>query len=194
MENEHPQEKSQDPTHLPRAKKSFMTSKVTFLLAGILLLGIGLLGGYSLRGNNQTSPTPTPMQQISPTDKPITTIQPASPSVSPSGTKTPVDWLTYKNNKYGFEIMYPKTYQALDDKDSLYGWPNGVVLLYNGGQSYDIAIEAWDTQAEYEAKYNQSQGNFNIIVKKIGNKYITILSSTDEPENAGIIATFKITK
>jgi len=113
-----------------------------------------------------------------------------SPSVTPSPTEVHMDWLTYTNTTYGFAIMYPKTYQALTDKDSLSGWPNAIVILYNGGQAYDVVIEKWNTEEEYKAKY--PQGAYTYIVNKIMDKYITVTSFTNEPDNKGILSTFKV--
>src|SRR5574342_484413 len=100
MESEHPQEKPQEqPTTLSHVKKAVMTHKAAFLIIGIAILVIGLLGGYLLRGNIQTTsptPTPEPTQQISPSEKPTSQ---ASPSASPTGAEKS-DWSTYKNNKY----------------------------------------------------------------------------------------------
>jgi hypothetical protein len=118
--------------------------------------------------------------------------------VSPTSINTPVStpksnlptsWTTYTNQEFGFAISYPPSYKALTDQQNLYGWPNGIVLIYNGGQSYDLVIEHWDTQDEYENKYkNQS----NITVKKIGNSYITMLNANFENEIDQIIDTFEI--
>lgn len=100
-------------------------------------------------------------------------------------------WKVYTSEKYGFEISYPDTYQALDDQQNLYGWPNGVVLFYNGGQAYDIAIQAWDSEADYQKAYPTS--NFDLAVHEVRGKFITILNSTQEPQNPEIISTFKVT-
>jgi hypothetical protein len=110
------------------------------------------------------------------------------PSPAPT-SNIPSGWETYTNQEYGFEISYPSSYKALTDRENLYGWPNGIVLIYGGGQSYDLVIEHWSTQSEYENKYkNQS----NITIKKIGNLYISLLNNNFEPEVDEIIKTFKI--
>jgi len=101
-------------------------------------------------------------------------------------------WLRYENSEYGFAISFPETYQALDDEENLYGWPNGVVLIYNGGQAYDIAIEAWDSEGEYLAMYPADNPNYDYQVEQIGDKYLTILDATKEEGNAEVIATFEV--
>ena len=117
--------------------------------------------------------TNTPMP--APTDKPQAPI--------------PDGWLTYQNAQYGFEIFYPPEFQVLDDQDSLYGWPNAVVLLYNGGQSYDIAIQVWDSPADLDANYpNEAR----IQTVNVNGKIISLFDITQQPENAAVIATFKL--
>jgi hypothetical protein len=165
----------------------FHKSRVFVLIPMMMLL-------FAACGNvTQTQqPEATQTVKVSPvvTSEPSTTVG-QSPVVTPSSTNIHMDWLTYTNATYGFEIMYPKTYQALTDKDSLYGWPKAIAVLYNGGQAYDIVIEAWDTEEEYKGKYGQ--GNYTFIVNKIRDKYITVTSFTDDADNKGIIETFKIT-
>ena len=124
--------------------------------------------------------TPTPMPTV---------YGPSTPTPTPSSQQT------YTNTKYGFQISYPPSYKALDDQTNLYGWPKAVVLFYKGGQSYDIAVEVWDTQAEYLSKYpNGKNMGKDITVKQIGNKYITLTDFTFAPDNAAIIASFKLTQ
>jgi len=103
-------------------------------------------------------------------------------------TAAPDDWLTYQNTQYGFEISYPPEYQVLEDSDSLSGWPNAVVLFYNGGQSYDIAIQVWDSQADLDANFpNEAR----IQTVSANGKTVSLFDVTQEPENAAVIATFR---
>lgn len=161
--------------------KGFVSFFVVILLL-IVFVGVVAIayffGSGKLQWNGgKQNPSPTPTLIASSPPIPTPTVKPG--------------WKVYKSEKYGFEISYPNTYQALDDKNNLYGWPKGVVLLYNGGQAYDIAIEAWDNPSEYQSKYPSEA---NLTVRKIGGKYITILDSTQEEGNAEVISTFKATK
>ena len=131
------------------------------------------MGNPAAEPTNPPTPTNTPMP--APPDNP----QPAVPD----------GWLTYQNTQYGFEISYPPEFQVLDDQDSLYGWPNAVVLLYNGGQSYDIAIQVWDSPADLDANYpNEAR----IQTVNVNGKIISLFDITQQPENAAVIATFKL--
>ncbi|MCR4264516.1 MAG: hypothetical protein NUV98_07445 [Candidatus Roizmanbacteria bacterium] len=100
-------------------------------------------------------------------------------------------WETYKNEKYGFEISYPDSYEALDSQDDLYGYPNGVLLLYTGGQAYDVVIEVWDTKSEYETNYGPRISDVTVV--ESNGKFITLLNNTQEPEIEQIIASFTLT-
>jgi len=110
----------------------------------------------------------------------VTPIPVASPVVS--GT-------VYKNDTYGFSLIYDKPFKLQTSKDDLYGYPHGVALLYAGGQSYDIIIEAWDTQAAYEKAYGPRTSE--LVIKKINNKFITLLNNNNTPEAKKIIDSFK---
>ena len=161
-------------------KKGF--TKIVLLIS-LVLVSIAFAYYY---GTQQKKPAEI---ILSPTTQPQQTIPPTLPSQTPI-SNVPNDWKTYTNDQYDFEISYPPTYKALTDKENLYGWPNGIVLIYDGGQSYDLAIERWDNQSEYENKYkNQS----NITIKRIGNIYLTLLNTNSETEVDQIIQTFTLT-
>jgi hypothetical protein len=126
----------------------------------------------------QTQPTSTP------TIKPVETlISTATPSATPK-----TGWKIYKNDQFGFEFSYPDKYKVLTDKENLYGWPKAILLLYKGGQSYDMPVEVWDTETEYKQKYG---ANYEFTVFKVNGKFITLLNQNKDAEVAEIIKTFK---
>lgn len=116
----------------------------------------------------------------------IKTVTVTSPSVATSKN----DLSTYKNDKYGFQISYPASFKALDSKDDLLAYPKGVLLLYAGGQAYDVIIEVWDTKSEYEKEYEFRLSDVATVVKS-KDKFITVFNNTNHPENAAIIASLK---
>lgn len=129
---------------------------------------------YPQESEIPVSATPTPIIVATPTSSPNVII--------------PTGWKTYKNTQYGFEISYPSNYQVLTDANSLYGWPKAVALIYDGGQSYDLAIEYWNTEAECMTKYKNQN---NLTIKKIGNYYISLVNTNFEAEVDKMIQTFK---
>lgn len=162
-------------------QKGFST--IATILIFLVILGLlGTAAAYFLGSLNHPEAPPIPPPPPEPPIKPTITESLSPPAVS-SG------WQTYQNQKYGFAISYPEDYQALDDQENLYGYPQGVVLLYQGGQAYDIIIEVWDNQSDYEGKYASRIAD--LTVKKIGQKFLTLLDNTQETENNAVIATFK---
>lgn len=124
-------------------------------------------------------------------NSPTASQQPTSINTqAPSPTTNPYpDWETYTNQEYGFEFSYPPEYEALDSENDLYGWPNAVVLLYQGGQAYDIPIEIWDNQSDYQGKYQNRLSELE--VKQINSKYVTFLNNTDNQYFDEIINSFQ---
>ena len=116
-----------------------------------------------------------------------------TPTAIPTQTPTPTvdptaNWQTYKNIEIGFEIKHPNEYKQVEDT---YGWPNAILLLYKGGQSYDLVVELWDSKTEYLTKYN-NEPITRLVAKQVGEKFVTFLNINDNIEVASIIETFKI--
>ena len=164
-------------------KKGFVFGVTITLLILLSVAGAYFLGSQNKKATENYISTSETI--ISPTEQPQPTIEEVEKS------NVPADWLTYKNEKYGFEISYPENYKALDDEENLYGWPNALVLIYGGGQSYDLPIEVWNSTSEYKSKYPNAD---NLIVEKVGDKYITLMNMNYEEEVDKIIETFTLSE
>jgi len=183
-----------------------MSEKGFIGIALILLISLVVVGGgiYSFLKQGKglevkiTSVSPTPAEKractleakICPDGTSVGRVPPSC-EFAPCPTSVPSarpGWNVYTNEKYGFEISYPEGYKALDDKENLYGWKNGVVLLYKGGQSYDLAIQVWESKDSYEKEYKSAP---NLTVKEVGGKFITLLNTNFNEEVDDIIETFR---
>lgn len=168
-------------------------TNVILAIVIVLLLGVAALLVYQNlqlqqliknKPENQTEIEETvemPTQEATISATPI-------PSPIPT-TSVPAGWQIYKNQKYGFQIAYPPKYKALTDKENLYGWPNAVALIYSGEQSYDLPIEVWNSESEYQSKYKNEP---NLVVKKVNGKFITLLNANQSIEVKQIIETFSV--
>lgn len=169
-----------------------MNSKMKFLGVG-LIIGL-LVAMFWPLGKQQTEvPENSPQEemQASPTAESLAEGDGENfdqTVVSKIEDIIPEDWQTYESDEYGFEISYPEDYEALDDEDNLYGWPEGVVLFSSGGQSYDLAIEIWDNATDYLEKY---QGESNLVAKKYEDKFITLYNTNGTEEVNEMMETFR---
>lgn len=113
-------------------------------------------------------------------------------SVAPSATPTQVfnDGLTYTNDAYKFKLNYEAPYRVLTSKDDLYGYPNGIALIYAGGQAYDVIVEVWNSKAAYESEYAGRLSELKVI--ESAGKFITFLNNTSSAENQEIIDSVKM--
>ncbi|KKR62769.1 hypothetical protein A2210_00775 [Candidatus Woesebacteria bacterium RIFOXYA1_FULL_40_18] len=152
----------------------------------LIIVMITVVGVIAFFLGKQLSSPKTQTPSASPTPTPEITSTPTSTSI-PNPTKP--GWKIYKNEQYGFEFSYPASYKVLTDSENLYGWPKAILLLYKGGQSYDMAVEIWNTEAEYKAKYLDTS-TFSVFETKDG-KFITLLNANKESQVSEIVATFK---
>jgi hypothetical protein len=108
--------------------------------------------------------------------------------VAEEGDAATTGMQVYTNAEYGFELSYPDVCEAMDDATNLYGWTNGIVLFYCGGQAYDVAVEVWDSLAEYEAKYPDEE----FVGAELAGQYVSVVDITNEPQNTDILASFEV--
>lgn len=162
----------------------------------LVILVIGISVGFAYYYGTQKGKEKPGAESVTESPKEVTETLSQIPSptetTTPAATPTsnlPIGWQIYTNKQYGFEISYPEKYKVLTDKESMYGWEKAVALIYGGGQSYDLAIEAWTTEAEYQKKYDSTYKN--VVVKKVGNFYITLLNTNYDSKVDEIIETFK---
>jgi len=158
------------------------------LLVVIIILLSGFFGYYYLQDNYQVTKKSDSEVSLIPT--PTVPVlnginEEKEESIIPAG------WVTYTNQEYRFEISFPSTYRALTDANNLYGWPNGVVLIYDGGQSYDLVIETWNSKTEVDNKYKDQT---NVTINKVGVYYLSLLNQNYDSEVDQIINTFSILK
>lgn len=161
----------------------------TLVIVLILLVALGVIGLLVYQNMQLKKKVATPAPQP-------TTFASIAPTLAPTKAPTPTaslkpGWKLYQNSQYKFEFSHPAEYKILTDSENLYGWPKAILLLYKGGQSYDMPVEIWNTEAEYKAKYTDSS-NLNVF-KTTGGKFITLLNANNDPEVDEIISTFKFT-
>lgn len=165
-----------------------MIYKILLPILVVALLAVIWIGGGSalLKKNTSVTPTSQPIATLAP----ATSVPTLTPTAKTAGPTVPAGWQTYTNTQYGFTISFPANFKALTDKESLYGWPNAIALIYGGGQAYDITIEVWTTEAEYKTKYPGE----TLAVYQLNGKFLTIADQTKSAINTAIIATFKLNK
>ena len=155
------------------------------LLIGLLVVVCAGFAFYYGTQNGWFTRTAAPTETQEPTRVTPTVSVTATPTSMPT-TSIPKGWSTFTSDKYGFSISFPPRYKALTDKENMYGWPKAVVLIYGGGQSYDLVIEHWSSMAEYEKVYKNET---RTSVRKIGVNYISFFNMNSVAEVDEIIET-----
>jgi len=154
---------------------------VIIIILVVALVAIGFLVIQNMRLKKQVEVVPSSSPSAQMTDQ----------TPSPSPTLMP-GWKLYQNSEYNFEFSHPAEYKVLTDSENLYGWPHAILLLYKGGQSYDLAVEIWGSEAEYKANYSDTS-DLTVFKTKDG-KFVTLLNNNGDPKVAEIISTFKLSK
>ena len=134
-----------------------------------------------------------PEPSLVPVEPKITKITPTvakADAIPRPAVQVPEGWMIYTNEDLGFSFAYPDNYSVLTDEDNLYGWENGVLLIYDGGQSYDIVVQIWDSIEEPESIYGNRMVDAAVFEK--GGQIITVFDITKEADNATIISTFQV--
>ena len=153
----------------------------------LIFLTVGAAIGFLVYQNTQLKKQViAPLPSVRPVTASIVP-SPSAPSPTPSPSASPIPavkagWKIYKNTQYGFEFSYPEAYKVLTDSENLYGWPKAILLLYKGGQSYDLSVEVWDS----------AKPDYDLSVKTKSGKFIALKNLNSDPEVAEIIATFKL--
>jgi hypothetical protein len=119
-----------------------------------------------------------------------TATAPAAEETAAPIPPAPAGWLTYENATYGFYFYHPAEFEVLTDEATLYGWENAILLLYNGGQSYDIAVQIWESMEEMNTFYGEEGERLHAF--PLGTQILSIMNITNEADSEAIIESLTI--
>ncbi len=89
----------------------------------------------------------------------------------------------------GFSLRHPENYKTATDS----AWKNSSIILYTGGQVYDLVVQVWNTEDEYKKFFGETySGLENMTIQKVGNKIVTLLNQNNSEEVDKIIQSFKV--
>lgn len=157
----------------------------TFVVVTAVLVVVIAGAVMMLSGQSQTG------VWVSPAGTPLTSTAPrvvATPGLEEEVVGVPEDWLEYMDNTYGFEFAYPPEYEVLTDEEDLYGWENGVALLYGGGQAYDLAVQVWESEEELNSSFETSAYEPQTV--EVGGRLFTLTNLNDNEELEAVADTF----
>lgn len=164
---------------LPSKSNNFLIT----LLSILLLISCIIAGFFAYQTQKLAKESTAYSVQIKQTRTPI-----AEPALDST-----VGWKTYTNEIHSFSLKYPEPFEVLTDKKNLYGWEHALALFYGGGQSYDLAIEIWNSEAEYKQKYKSTNDNLTVHQTNNG-KYLTLSNINNDPQINQVINTFTLNK
>ncbi len=144
-------------------------------LGAIVLIGLGLLGGYFLFANKNLTNSQIPLQRIA-----------ASPTITqqPSQTENQTaNWQTYRNNKYFYSIKYPNQLKTEDRMAGQTSYDPNTLQIFSSDTNIVFTVQVLtsantsDLKTYVETIKNQNSTNANV---KIG----TITQTTIDNQNA----------
>lgn len=132
-------------------------SKITLFIIALLVLG-AMVYSVALKKSPPITVQPTPSSTVMPTPIPTPTL---SPTPTPSA-KNP-GWLIYRNEKYGFELEYPKNFleqtTTIDSGKNVLSLSSDLAtfeivgLMVSDNKNYDFSsinsFKEWHSKSEY---------------------------------------------
>jgi hypothetical protein len=146
-----------------------------------LSLSLIFFCGCAVRGNQFGLPEPQAQFNM-----------PSPIKETPESSDIPAGWKLYTDPEYGFSFSTPAGYSILTDKENLSGWDNAILLIYNDGQTYDIAVQVWDTREELEKYFSNRIAHVTLFEKS--GKLLSVFDVSSEADNTQIIATFRMNR
>lgn len=159
-------------------KQSF--NPMVLISIGLLLALALVFAYYALSSKKMIQTKPSESSSPLPSPEAVVAVQPQANG----------ELQTYVNEQFGFSFSYPKKYRATVDKT---GWPKAVVILYDGGQSYNLVVEVAQSAAEYQ-DLNVTNGIGETIVKSEEDLFIVMRNLNSDPEISQVIESFRFVR
>lgn len=98
-------------------------------------------------------------------------------------------FLKFSDSSVGYSLVYPKSYRVEENT----AWKNASLILYAGGQVYDLVVQVWNSEAEYKAYFQENIGlTSKVVVHKVKGRYVTLFNYAESAEVEQIINSFKL--